>query len=340
MKQVWIAKAGRPEVLELRTAEDPQPGADEVLIDVVAAGVNFADLIARMGTYPDAPPIPCVIGYEVAGTVRSCGADVSGFEPGARVFALTRFGGYSSVVSIPHRQVFVMPEEMSFLEGAAIPVNYFTAYLALFLMGNLQGGQRCLIQGAGGGVGIAAVQLARWAGAEVFGTASKQKHELISSVGVHHPIDYRNRDFAEEVLRITGGSGVHLVLDSIGGRTAREGYGLLAPLGKLVCFGISSSVRGGTRSILGLVRAVLPMPRPHPISLMNSNRGILGLNLGHLWGEVDTLRPIGERLAELYATGTVKPVIAETFPFSAAAEAHRYIHGRRNVGKVLLTVET
>lgn len=336
MEQIRISKAGGPGVLELRSAPDPEAGPGEVVIDVVAAGVNFADLMARMGTYPDAPPIPCVVGYEVAGTVRSVGSDVSDIASGDRALALTRFGGYSSVVSVPRRQVFRMPDSMSFEDGAAIPVNYLTAYLALFTMGSLEAGRRCLIHGAGGGVGIAAVQLARWAGAEIFGTASAGKHPFLSSIGVHHPIDYRTQDFSRVVNELTGGAGVHLILDPIGGRSVRAGYRLLSPLGKIVCYGISSSVKGGRRSILSLLGTVLSMPRPHPVSLMNENRGILGLNLGHLWSEISALEEIAERLLELYEGGHVKPVIAEVFPFSRAAEAHRYVHERKNIGKVLL----
>lgn len=339
MDQVWITRAGGPQVLSVRSAPDPQCGPEDVLIDVVAAGVNFADLMARMGQYPDAPPIPCVVGYEISGTVRACGAAVESVKPGSRVLALTRFGGYSTVAAVPHAQVYPIPDVLSFHEAAAIPVNYFTAYLALFTMGALKRGQRCLIQNAGGGVGIAAAQLARWAGAEIFGTASASKHEVITAQGVDHAVDYRHLEFDDEVMRLTGGRGVHLILDPVGGTTTRRGYRCLAPLGKIVCYGISSSVRKQRRSIFSLLSTVLAMPRPHPVSLMNENRGILGLNLGHLWSEIPALTSVASHVLSLCESGDVKPVVAKTFPFTEAPEAHRFIHERRNIGKVLLTTD-
>jgi NADPH:quinone reductase-like Zn-dependent oxidoreductase len=339
MRQVWITKPGDPEVLQVREAEDPEPGPGDIVVDVAAAGVNFADLMARMGTYPDAPPIPCVVGYEVAGTVRAVGEGVASPKKGERVLALTRFGGYSTVVTVPADQAFSIPESMTFEEAAALPVNYLTAYLALFTMGNLQREQRCLIQGAGGGVGIAAVQLASSTGAEVFGTASAGKHEFLSTIGVDHLIDYTRSDFAAEVQRITDGRGVHLILDSVGGKSVREGYKILASLGRIVCFGISSSVKGGKRSYISLLRAVLAMPLVHPVPLMNANRGILGLNLGHLWKEIESLRAAMTDILVRYREGQVKPVIAKVFPFTDASAAHRFIHERRNIGKVLLTPE-
>ena len=172
MRSVWIPRIGPPEVLELREVPDPHAGAGEVRIRVAAAGVNFADVMARMGLYPDAPKLPCVVGYEVAGTIDEVGAGVAGVAVGDQVIAPTRFKGYAELVVVPAAYVVPLPAGMGFEEGAAIPVNYLTAILMLEVLGNVRRGDRVLIHGAAGGVGLAAVQLCRIYGAEIIGTAS------------------------------------------------------------------------------------------------------------------------------------------------------------------------
>jgi NADPH:quinone reductase-like Zn-dependent oxidoreductase len=337
MKQIFITQAGDVDVLEVREGEDPRAGDDDVVIDVAAVGINFADLLARMGTYPDAPPIPCVVGYEVSGTVREVGGNVTSIEAGQRVLAVTRFGGYSTVAVTPQTLVWPMPDNMSFEEGAAIPVNYITAYLALFTMGNLKKGERVLIHSAGGGVGIAATQLARTVTDEIFGTASAGKHAAIGEIGVRYPIDYRSQDFAEEIARITSGRGVHLIMDALGGKSVAAGKKILSPLGRIVVYGISSAVRGGRRSFFSILKTVMQMPKFGPLDLMDHNHGVWGLNVGHLWSEAGALRDAVAHVVRLYEEGTVRPVIARSFPFADVREAHTYIQERRNTGKVVLT---
>ena len=343
MKQIWITRAGGPDVLELREAADPVPGPGEVLVDVRAAGVNFADVMARMGAYPDAPPIPCVVGYEVAGTVvqAKAGAAPRGeptFAPGERVFGLTRFGGYSTRVSVPAGQLFRIPDGMSFTEAAAIPVNYFTACLALIRFANLQPDESVLIHNAGGGVGIAAIQLARRIGARIYGTASAWKHERLRELGAHELIDYRTDDWVAAIRSRTSGAGVHVILDPIGGRNLRRDLEVLAPLGRLSAFGLSEPVGGGRRSLVRTLRSVLGMPRPHFITLLNRNWAIGGLNLGHLWGEIHRMRPIAEDLLAAWRDGFVRPEIAAEVPFDRPADAHRLLEERRNLGKVIYVV--
>ena len=172
VRAVVITRHGPPEVLQVQERPEPAPGAGQVLIDVRAAGINFADLMARLGLYPDAPKPPCVVGYEVAGTVTAVGGGVDRFAVGDRVAAPVRFGGYAERAVSTADGAFALPDEMSFEEGAAIPVNYATAWEGIDRGGNLQPGERVLIHSAGGGVGIAATQLAKRAGAEVWGTAS------------------------------------------------------------------------------------------------------------------------------------------------------------------------
>jgi synaptic vesicle membrane protein VAT-1 len=337
MKQVWITRAGGPEVLEVREAPNPEPAAGEVVIEVTAAGLNFADILARMGLYPDAPKLPTVVGYEVAGMVAALGQGVGDLAAGTRVLALTRFGGHSSVVAVPRRQVVELPDGLSVQAAAAIPVTYLTAWLMLVRLGNLQRGERVLIHAAAGGVGQAAVQLARWRGAEIFGTASASKHETLREAGVEHCIDYRNQDFEEAVRELTGGKGVHLVVDAVGGSSFRKSYRLLAPMGRLFMFGVSSMAPGERRSIPAAIKGLASMPRFRAIPLMNENRGVFGINLGHLWDEAEAMMAMMDEILALTRDGVLEPVIDRTFPFEEAAAAHRYLQDRKNIGKVLLT---
>jgi NADPH:quinone reductase-like Zn-dependent oxidoreductase len=336
MRSVWIPKIGPPEVLELRDVPDPHAGSGEVRIRVAASGVNFADVMARMGLYPDAPKLPCVVGYEVSGTIDEVGAGVSGIAVGDRVLAPTRFQGYAELVVVPAAQAVALPADMSFEAGAAIPVNYLTAILMLEVLGNVRQGDRVLIHGAAGGVGLAAVQLCRIYGAEIIGTASTSKHAALRAAGVAHTIDYRTQDFVAETKRATGGKGADVILDSIGGENLRRSYRALAPLGRLVAFGVSSMAPGTSRRILPALWQLARMPRFGFVRLMNENHGVLGFNLGHLWDEIDRLRAYLIKVLDYARAGHVRPTVAKTFPLAEAAAAHAFIQARANVGKVLL----
>lgn len=338
MRQIWIAKAGAPEVLELRQAPDPEPRPGELRIRVEASGVNFADILGRMGLYPDLPPMPVVVGYEVAGRVDAAGSGVAPGWVGRDVFAITRFGGYADVVCVPEKQVFARPEGMSAEQGAAIPVNYFTAWQLVVVMGSLKAGETMLVHSAGGGVGIAATQIAKHIGATVIGTASAAKHEELRRLGVDHLIDYRTEDFEARTRAILSGRGVELILDAIGGDSFKKGYRLLSPTGRLGMFGISAAATGKERSLTGMLGTIASMPwfQFTPISLINANKGVFGVNLGHLWGESDRVRGWAEQLLGLWKGGVIRPQIARTFRFDDAPAAHHYIQDRKNLGKVLL----
>jgi len=336
MRRVWIPRIGGPEVLELREAPDPQPREGEVRIRVAAAGINFADILARMGLYPDAPKLPAVVGYEVAGRIDGLGVGVEGLRDGARVLALTRFGGYSDVVCVPQALVLPIPDGLSFEKAAAIPVNYLTAWLMLVHLGNVRERERVLVHAAAGGVGQAAVQICRWRGAEVIGTASAPKHGRLRELGVAYCVDYTAQDFEVEVKRLTGGRGVDIALDAVGGESFAKSYRCLAPLGRLFVFGASSFAPSTTRSILAAAAKFLRMPTFKPFRLMSDNRGVFGVNLGHLWDHATLLREMLGDILRLVAAGTLDPVVDRVFPLDRAAEAHRYIQSRKNFGKVLL----
>ena len=339
MDSVVITRHGGPDVLTLRSSPTPSPGPGEIRIAVRAAGVNFADVLARMGLYPDAPRPPVVVGYEVAGVVDAVGADVTRFRAGDRVLALTRFGGYATHAIVPDGFAFPIPAALTDPEAAAIPVTYLTAAIALYRMANVAAGETVLVHGAAGGVGIAATQLAKLRGAVVIGTASASKHEAIRRFGVDHAIDYRTADVTAEARQITGQRGVDVILDPLGGRSFRTSYRLLAPMGRMVIYGVSSMAVGEKRSFVRAIATVLSMRSFWPISLMNHNRGVFGLNVGHLWDQRDQLGGVMNQILADVTAGRLVPIVARTFPLDQAADAHRFVHARQNVGKVVLTVE-
>jgi NADPH:quinone reductase-like Zn-dependent oxidoreductase len=330
MRVVMITKHGGPEVLKVQERPDPRLGAGEVRIAVAAAGVNFADVMARIGVYPDAPKPPCVVGYEVAGTILELGEGVEGLNHGQRVVAGTKFGGYASQVVVSAGDVVALPDELTFEQGAAIPVNYATAWAGLVGYGNLQPGERVLIHAAGGGVGIAATQIARRAGTELYGTASPSKHERIRELGVEHAIDYTRAGWETSLPKFD------LIMDALGGASFRRSYNLLRPGGRLVAFGASAVVSGEKRNPVSALRTVLRMPRFSMIKQMSESKAVIGLNMLSLWKDRETLAPWIEPLRELLADGTIQPVVAGAFPFEDAGEGHRMLTERRNVGKVVL----
>jgi NADPH:quinone reductase-like Zn-dependent oxidoreductase len=342
MKAVVLTRSGGPEVFEVLERPDPAVGAGEVRIAVRAAGLNFADTMARVGLYPAAPKPPCVLGYEVAGEVETIGEGVSGLTVGQRVMAGTKFGGQAELAVAQARDVMPMPEHLSFEEGAAFCVNYGTAYAALMIMGGLREGNRVLIHAAAGGVGIAATQVARIAGAEIFGTASAAKHEAIKAQGVDHTIDYRTQDFKAEIRQLTNGEGVDVILDPMGPTSFRKDYRILRPGGRLIMYGLSEAMNENGRDMRAALRSLLRMPTStmpwwNAGRLLNQNRGVFGLNLLSWWRREGGMDRITAPLLSDLNSKQLMPVVARSYPFEQAGDAHRYLAERRNIGKVVLT---
>ena len=339
MKAAVLPRNGDPDVFEIQERPDPSLGPGRVLVRVRAAGINFADLMARQGLYPDAPDLPAVLGYEVAGEVEQIGEGVESVVPGDKVLGWCRFGGYAELVSAREHDLIPLPEGWSFEEGASFPVVYGTAYAALVAYGNLRAGERLLIQAAAGGVGIACTQIAKLLGAEIFGTASASKHDAIREFGVQHAIDYRDEDFAEEVRRITGEDApLDLIVDGIGAASWKAGYGLLRPGGRLVMIGASSFISGEKRNLRKAAVNLARVPRFNPIKMSSESRSVMGLNMLRLWDARGTLEEYTDALAPWVDQGVLRPVVSETFPLERVADAHRYMGERKNVGKVVLTV--
>lgn len=336
MRQVVTTKNGGVEVLKVEQAADPKPGHGEVVVRVKAAGLNFADIMARQGLYPDGPPKPCVMGYEVAGVVASLGDGVDQTLLGKPVVAMTRFKGQAEMVAVAANQIFEKPESLSFEEAAAVPVNYLTAYALLVVMGGLRPGESVLIHNAGGGVGLAALDIAKNIGATTYGTASPGKHEFLRQRGLDHPIDYRTQDWLPALNELTNGRGVELVIDPIGGSHWKKSYAALRTTGRLGMFGVSTASANGLKGKLKLVKAALQMPRFHPLGLLNKNRGVFGMNLGHMWHEQEKVSEWVQAILAGVSAGWIRPYVDKTFSFDEAGAAHTYIESRKNTGKVVL----
>jgi NADPH:quinone reductase-like Zn-dependent oxidoreductase len=331
MRAVVITRHGDPSVLEVQERPDPRPAAGQVRVAVRAAGVNFADTLARVGLYEDAPEPPCVVGYEVAGEIAEVGDGVDPGRVGERVMAGTRFGGYAEQVVVGAADAIALPDALSFEQGAAIPVAYATAWAALVGFGSLRAGERVLIHAAAGGVGIAALQLARSAGAEVHGTASPGKHARLAELGIDRAVDYRQDGWWR------GLGPYDVILDAIGGASFRRSYDLLRAGGRLVAYGASSVQEGETRSLRRALPQAARMFRGfNLIRQMGESKAVIGLNMLRLWDDRGTLEPWTAPLAGALADGTVRPVVHEAVPFERAADAHRILAARQNVGKVVL----
>lgn len=332
MRAVVITRHGGPSVLKVQQRPDPPPPAPgQVRIAVRAAGVNFADHMARVGLYPDAPKLPAVVGYEVAGTVEVAGDGVDPALVGQRVLAGTRFGGYAEIVNVNASDTVVLPDAMSFEQGAAVPVNYATAWAALYGYGSLRAGERVLIHAAAGGVGIAAIQLATPTGVEIHGTASPGKHRALTDMGVDRAIDYRRDGWWKDLPPYD------LILDAIGGASLKRSYDLLRPGGRLVAYGISALQQGEKRSLRVVLPQILPMLRGFNLTKqLSDSKAVIGLNMLKLWDDRGTLEPWIAPLRTALDDGVASPIVHAAIPFDNAPEAHRILAARENVGKVVL----
>jgi len=336
MRALTITRFGPPEVLAIREGPDPVPGPGQVCIRVQRAGLNFADVSARVGLYPDAPKPPMVMGYEVSGTVAALGEGVTGPAVGTRVLAMTRFGGQATHALAGAHYVVPLPDDMDLDQGAALPVNWLTAHHMLHRVANLRPGMTLLVHMAAGGVGLAAIALARAVGGvTIFGSASASKHGVLREAGVDHPIDYRTQDVVAEVKRLTGGRGADLVLDALGGKEWARDTTVLAPMGHLICFGWANATTGESRNYLKLAAGLATMKRWSALELMGKNITVSGVNVGELWGETATVRATLDALMRLRGEGRVRSRIDRVFPLAEGAAAHRRMHERKNVGKIL-----
>ncbi|TGJ99768.1 alcohol dehydrogenase [Leptospira semungkisensis] len=336
MKQIVITKKGGPEVLKVKEVSDLVPNPGEVRISVRATGLNFADIMTRMGVYPDAPKFPCVVGYEVSGVIDKISPSVDPKWLGKEVLAISKFKGQAEQVVVPLDQVFEKPKSMSFEQAAAFPVNYLTAYQILIAMGGLRSNETLLIHNAGGGVGLAALEIANHIGAETFGTASQGKHEFLKKKGLKHAIDYRNQDWKAELLKLTQGRGVDMIMDPIGGKNMKWSYQALSSTGRVALFGLSTATERGLNGKLQKIKMLFQTPIFHSFQLLLANKGVFGVNMARLWHEKRKIRLWVDDLMEGQRQGWINPHVDKVFSFKDIGEAHSYIEERKNIGKVIL----
>lgn len=336
MQAITLRRHGPPRTLRVEACAEPAPGPHEVLLQVKAAGVNFADVLARQGLYPDAPRPPYILGYETAGDVLEVGEAVAGFKRGQRVLAYHRGGGYAERVAVPAAQVFAIPDSIPYQSAVLLPLNYGTAYVALYRTGPIEPGMRVFIHAAAGGVGLAAVDLARRERLEIVAAASTHfKRARLVTEGVRFVVPARRMRVHHVSKRLFGGPGFDLVLDSIGGRSIQDGLRALKPGGRVVSLGIGNVSRRGP---LGAIAFLLGAPRLTYLDLLGPSRGLYGVNLSRLMGDTALVRSTLETLIQWAASGEIRPAPGRVMPLSEAGEAHRILEARGNVGKIVLRV--
>lgn len=337
-RRVEFTKAGSPSTIRVAEMPMPEPKQGQVRVKVVFAGINFADLLMRLGFYQPRPPYPFTPGYEVSGIIDALGDDESQFTIGQRVVAAMSTGGQSSHVVVDAQRVLPLPEEISLETAAAMPVTYLTAHHMLHHLGHLDEHESVLIHGGAGGVGTAALQLCQWAGVrKVWATASGSKSEIIESYG-GRAIDRHNQDFVSIVKKETDNQGVDHILDPIGGDNLTRSLSVLKEGGRLYTYGMSAVAPTSKRSILRSFLAWRKTPAFDPLRLMTRNRGVFGIHMGTWKNEAVMLKQL-ERIMEGVLTGALNPVIDSIFDVEDVAEAHQYLHDGKNVGKVLLRFE-
>lgn len=338
MKAFFLTRFGKPSAaFQLKELPDLQPKPHEVLIDVEAFGLNFADVMARLGRYRDCPPLPAVIGYDVVGRISKTGSEVSELKPGQRVVAFTRFGGYATQVATDHRGAAVISENADAGEAAALATQYCTAYYAAEETVRLHEGDHVAIQAAAGGVGTALVQIAKHRKCIVYGGAgSDEKMDYLRKLGVDYPINYRKEDFHSAIRRIMGGSKPDVIFNSIGGKTVRDGLKLLGTGGRMVCYGAAESAGYGSKLVSNLKLAWgfgLLFP---PVLLMQS-KALIGVYMLPLADDKpQVLQRCLQQVVKWHSEGILKPHAGGVFTYDKLAEAHAFLESRKSVGKVMV----
>jgi NADPH:quinone reductase-like Zn-dependent oxidoreductase len=331
---VLVKKGAAFKAFEIREMAKPAIAEHgEILIKVAAFGLNFADVMARRGMYKEAPPLPAVLGYDVAGTVEAVSDDVTNVKPGDRVTAMTRFGGYAEYAVTKASAAAVIPDNLDAATATALTTQYCTAFYAAAEMVNLNKGDKVLVHSGAGGVGTALIQYAKYRQCEIFATAgSEQKLTYLKKSGVHHAINYNTEDFEKAINKITGQKGIDVIFDAVGGKSVKKGMRLLSPGGRLVCYGASAL---SNKNIFGKIKTALAFGFYHPAMLMMPSKSIIGINMLQI---ADHQPQVIERclgnVIKLYGAHVFEPVVAKVFLATAIEEAHNYLENRSSTGKV------
>lgn len=332
---VFLNKYGGPESLIYKKNTLDQLLDKEVLVKVDYSGINFADIMSRQGLYTTQLKPPYVLGMEISGIIKKVGKNISEDLIGKSVTGLCKSGGYSDYVNVRADQLFIIDNKYS-EKAAAIPVNYLTAYFMIVHQANLQEKEWILIHGIGGGVGIAAAQLAKHFGAKIIGTASGNKFKRLKEIGDFELIDYQKEKFSDRVLAITNGSGADVILDPLGGKELNESYRCLSEFGRLGTYGFSSAALSSKRNFFKIIPQYIGMPRFNPLKLMKKNKTVFGFHLGLIESRKDLVKKYADILIQMLDNEIISPVVDKVFPLSKASDAHALIGQRKNIGKILL----
>lgn len=333
MRQFVLEKFGDPDrAFRLRESAIPSPGVGQAVIECEGFGLNFADVMARRGLYQDAPPRPCVIGYEAVGRLKQ---PLGNFAKGQRVLVFTRFGGYSSHIVADERTVRAIPEEIPLGEALALAVQYCTAYHAAYECVNVFEGDHVLVHAAAGGVGTALVQLLKRKGCVVYGTAgSDKKLGYLRALGVDHPINYNSQDFVAVVKEKCGIRGLDVVFDPLGGSTFKKSFGLLGKGGRIIGFGAAEQLGGGFQ-IIDTLKLAFGFGLFSPIQLLMNSRAMVGVNMLHIADDrPHVLGRCMDACIDLWKQGEIKPHVGAEFSSNQLAEAHQFLESRQSMGKI------
>lgn len=339
-QEIIVARPGDHRVLQVRERQLPPPEARQVLVDVTACGVNFADVCVRLGVYSAVKKYPVVPGFEFAGVIAAAGEQVRGLKAGDRVFGITRFGGYASRIIVDEDYVWPCPHGMSLERCAAFPAVYLTAKHAARRVARVEKGETALIQSSAGGMGLALTQILNAGGVKTVGVVSNgEKADLCRRFGIGRVIV---RDGGREWSQIEDSApgGYDVIFDANGGPSLLEGYRRLAPSGRLVVYGAAQMLERGKSKIhwLKLAWKYLRRPKFDPLSMITDNKGVLGFNVVYLFNDKERMRAYMRDLLELLNNGKITPLPVRSFPFEQAAEAHRAIESGQTSGKLVLRV--
>ena len=321
---------------EVRETEKPSLSPDQILIKVAAFGLNFADVMARLGLYKAAPPLPAILGYDVVGHIEECGSNISGLKVGDRVVALTRFGGYAEYAVAEEAMAHKIPETFSPGIAVALATQYSTAYFLSHTMANLQEGDRVLVHAAAGGVGTALVQMALLKKCMVFGTCSSvEKMEYLKKLGVHHPINYKKNDFEKEIRLLNKDVGLDVIFDPVGGTSLRKGFRLLGAGGRLLTFGVSSMNKN--TSFFGKLKVLFQFGVYHPIQFLGGSKGMIGVNMLKVGEErPDKVANAMKAVIQMTEKGDLNPFVGAEYNIELLAEAHQFLESRKSMGKIVV----
>ena len=342
MKAVFLVKNGSADkAFEIREVEKPQVNSLDIRIKVEAFGLNFADVMARLGQYPDAPKKPGVLGYDVIGHVDAIGSDVkTDLNEGDRVVALTRFGGYAEYASTDYRGVVKIGDDIKPAIGTALTTQGGTAYYMAEEMVNIFEGDHVLVHAAAGGVGSLLCQMAKAKGAIVYGTAgSDRKLEYLRSNGVDHPINYREQDFEAvipSILENRGVKGLDVVFDAVGGRSVKQGFKLLGSGGRMVLFGAASMT--SAKNVFSKMGVGMGFGIYHPVALLSPSKALIGVNMLRIADDKpEVLHRVLKGTVAMFEQGILKPLEGGVYPVGQLSEAHEALGSRKTMGKIAVT---